>query len=309
MDLALPTGTELSPRLAAAAEQAIDYASKSLAPATIQAYAQQYRNFCEWCATVGIASDFPIADTTVAMWASARAKDGAAFATISQGVAALRSLSKLRDHTPPHGKMLTHTLRGIARTIKVAQRQAPAVTAQDLRRAILALEGTHATRDRLILTIGFGAALRVSELSALDVADVVAVDHGLEVTIRQSKTDQTGEGALVGIARGAHEASCARAAWVAAAIKNDGPVFRSRKGGQRLTPRAVADVIFRAFSAIGLKATGHSLRAGFATSASRAGHDLPAIMRQTRHKSPGSALRYVRHGKIFDGNASSGIGT
>jgi len=310
MELAPIAGSELSPSLAVAAEQALDYASKSLAPATVKAYEQQHRNFVEWCASVGILPDLPIADTTVAMWASSRAKAGAAFATITQGVAALRSLSKLQDFPPPQGKILTHTLRGIARSIKVAQRQAPAVSAHDLRRAVLALEGPRAARDRLILTIGFGAALRVSELSALDVSDVAVVDQGLEVTVRQSKTDQTGVGAVVGIARGAHEATCARAAWIAvAADLQTGPAFRSRKGGDRLSPRAVADVIYRAFAAVGLRATGHSLRAGFATAASRAGHDLPAIMRQTRHKSPGSALRYVRHGKIFDGNASSGIGT
>ena len=45
-------------------------------------------------------------------------------------------------------------------------------------------------RDRAILSFGFAAACRRSELAALTVDHVAEVDQGLIVTIERSKTDQ-----------------------------------------------------------------------------------------------------------------------
>ena len=57
-------------------------------------------------------------------------------------------------------------------------------------------------RDRALLLIGFGGALRRSELVALNVADIEETETGLLVMIRGSKTDQEGAGATIAIARG-----------------------------------------------------------------------------------------------------------
>jgi site-specific recombinase XerC len=55
-------------------------------------------------------------------------------------------------------------------------------------------------RDRALLLLGFGAALRLAELIVLMVGDVVALPgKGLQVTIRRSKIDPHGAGALVAI--------------------------------------------------------------------------------------------------------------
>jgi len=54
--------------------------------------------------------------------------------------------------------------------------------------------------NRAMLLIGYGAALRRSELVALRVADVVNhPDRSFEVTVRRSKTDQRGRGDAVAI--------------------------------------------------------------------------------------------------------------
>lgn len=50
------------------------------------------------------------------------------------------------------------------------------------------------------------------------------------------------------------------------------------------------------------------LRAGFATSAAAAGKSLHNIMRQTRHKDERVAMTYIRHGSLFDSNATEGLG-
>src|SRR6185503_8368323 len=50
-------------------------------------------------------------------------------------------------------------------------------------------------RDRAMLLLGFGAALRRSELVALTLGDVATVPgRGLHVLVRRSKTDQQGQG-------------------------------------------------------------------------------------------------------------------
>jgi len=53
-----------------------------------------------------------------------------------------------------------------------------------------------------LLLVGFGGALRRSDLVALDVADIQETETGLLVKIRGSKTDQERAGATIAIARG-----------------------------------------------------------------------------------------------------------
>ena len=54
-------------------------------------------------------------------------------------------------------------------------------------------------RDRALILLGFAAALRRSELAALDVADLEFVREGLVVHLRRSKTDQEGQGRKIGV--------------------------------------------------------------------------------------------------------------
>jgi integrase len=54
--------------------------------------------------------------------------------------------------------------------------------------------------------------------------------------------------------------------------------------------------------------SGHSLRAGFVTSAAKAGKRLDIIMRQTGHKQVNTVMRYIRHVKLFEENPADGLG-
>jgi integrase len=63
-------------------------------------------------------------------------------------------------------------------------------------------QGTRAIRDRAILALGLAAALRRSELVALEWRDVEMVDKGLKLTLRHSKTDQEGEGQVIAVPSG-----------------------------------------------------------------------------------------------------------
>ena len=77
-----------------------------------------------------------------------------------------------------------------------------------------------------------------------------------------------------------------------------------------LSDRTVARLVKRTANAAGLDPTrfaGHSLRAGFATTAARKGKGLDAIMRQTGHRSERVARGYIRHARLFDDNAATGL--
>ncbi|OHV18258.1 hypothetical protein BK022_00360 [Methylorubrum extorquens] len=67
----------------------------------------------------------------------------------------------------------------------------------------------------------------------------------------------------------------------------------------------------RRAAAAGLDPTlfsGHSMRAGFATSAALAGVEERLIMRQTRHRSAATVRRYIRDGELFARNLAAEVG-
>jgi integrase len=52
---------------------------------------------------------------------------------------------------------------------------------------------------------------------------------------------------------------------------------------------------------------GHSLRAGLATAAAKAGKSERAIMAQTGHRSVAMVRRYIREASVFTDNAAAGL--
>lgn len=202
-----------------------------------------------------------------------------------------------------------------------------------------------AARDRALLVLGFYGALRRSELVALDTTDVEVNEHGLIVTVRRSKTDQDGAGRRIAMLHTGSPDSCpaetytawttALSATVTARARTHqllpgegvhpegegstgpliGPVFRSvdRHGNPaptRLSDRAVARVVQRTALRAGLghlDLAGHSLRAGFATSAAAAGKSERSIMKQTGHTSLPMVRRYIREGSLYRDNPTDGL--
>jgi len=170
-----------------------------------------------------------------------------------------------------------------------------------------------------MLLVGLAAALRRSELVALDAGDVTETTEGLVVTLRRSKTDQEGAGRRIGVPYGSHPATCpvrSLRAWTQTAGIVDGPLFvtidsAGRPGSSRASDRAVARAVQRAAAAAGLdpaRYAGHSLRAGLATSAAAAGASERAIMNQIGHKSLPILRRYIRDGNLFTDNAAATVG-
>jgi integrase len=134
------------------------------------------------------------------------------------------------------------------------------------------------------------------------------------MTLRRGKTDQEGRGRLVAIPKGSDRCCPVRAVcqWLKVAEIDAGPPFRSiRKGGTvapyRLSSDAVSILVKRHIERIGLDPTrysGHSLRAGFVTTAARAGIASHVIRQQTGHASEATMQRYIRQFGLFRDNAA-----
>lgn len=104
--------------------------------------------------------------------------------------------------------------------------------------------------------------------------------------------------------------------WLEASEISEGAIFRGldRYGhvvSDRLSRRSVGNVIKRAAKAAGLdpeKYSGHSLRSGHCTQASRAGVAEHVIAQQTGHRSMSSLKRYIRLGRLFEENSADALG-
>lgn len=154
---------------------------------------------------------------------------------------------------------------------------------------------------------------------ALNVGDLDRCAEGLLVRLARSKTDQEGTGATLGVPFGTTADTCPVAAldaWLEAAGIEDGPILRpvdrhGRIRASRLTGRSVARIVQRAAERAGLdpaKYAGHSLRAGFITSAAEADIGERDIMRHSRHKSIPVMRSYVREASVWRANAAGRVG-
>lgn len=153
---------------------------------------------------------------------------------------------------------------------------------------------------------GFATGCRRSELVALQVADLQTHCDGLTVEIRQSKTDQTGEGLITLVRMGKDSATCpvrALQKWLTRTSITTGPIFREVTNAlivkdQPMSDRAVARAVQRAALSAGLNPAlfaGHSLRAGYVTEADARGAKTTDIMAQTRHRSVQMIAVYTRY--------------
>ncbi len=157
-------------------------------------------------------------------------------------------------------------------------------------------------RDKALLAIGFGAALRRSELAGLRLEDLEFTDRGIVVTLPRSKTDQEGRGQTVGVLDGQRLKVKERLLqWLEVSGIKEGRIFP-------VTDRQIANIIKAKAKRAGLDPnlfSGHSLRAGFITSAANSGADVFRVMDVSRHKSVNTVRGYVRRAQLFVGHAGS----
>lgn len=297
--------------------RAADYAAASKSDATRRAYQSDFNDFARWCGSRG-ETPLPASVAAVAAYLASLADAGLKASTITRRCAAIAYAHRLASHEPPtSAEPVKAVLRGIRRRIGTAvERKAPA-TARAIQAMLRKIPDTPAgRRDRALLLIGFSAALRRSELVALEVGDVRTVAEGIVIVVRRSKTDQEGQGAEIAIPAGSRLRPVeALTAWRTCLPEigqdSSSPLFVSiGKGGRitnkRLSDRTVALIVKKWARVAKLDPaifSGHSLRAGFVTSALDAGADTFKIMDVTRHKRVETLRIYDRRAKTFKNHA------
>jgi integrase len=313
-----PSATPSAPSSALAAELAgltptdaariTDAIAANYAPNTLHAYAWARSHWAAWCAGRDL-DPLPATPAAVCAYLVERAEQGVAFGTISLACCAIAFEHRRAGLVDPTvHEALRQVRRGLRRTLGTAPvRQARPLSVAEIRAIVTRIDRhtPQGARDAALILLGFASALRRCELAALTLADIATKPAGLLLTIRRSKADPDRRGQVVGVAHGRHPATdpvAALGAWLAVRGTAPGPVFTSmRSGGPALGPisgDAIARILRARAGTAGMptaRITGHSLRAGHATSAALAGIGVERIAAQTRHKRIDVLIvRYIR---------------
>jgi len=288
------------------------YVRDSLAPNTRRAYLSDLAHFESWGGRV------PATPEATASYLAAHAET-LSMATLARRLASLAKAHRARGIASPTGSELVRAvLRGIKRRNGSAQKEAKPLLRDDLFAVLDVMgDGLKDARDKALLLLGFAGGFRRSELVGINRQDVESVRQGIIIHLRRSKTDQDGAGRKIGIPHG-RTRWCPVAVldeWLAKSGIAEGPVFRpidrhDRISAERLSGEAVSLVVKERVKAARIDPSGysgHSLRAGLATSAAQAGVPSWKIRQQTGHASDAMLSRYIRDGKLFTSNAAGAL--
>ncbi len=295
----------------------------SRAPATKRAYRGDWEKFTRWAAEQKIDA-LPATGSTVANYITHLAESGRAASTISRALTSISQAHKTLDlASPTSSPEVANVYKGIKRTKGVAQRRAKPLVIAELKRLCDRMKPSFlGQRDKALILIGWAGALRRSELVALNLEDIDFVDEGLTMSISSSKTDQEGAGYKLGIPFAGDKRYCPVRKlkhWIELARIKGGPLFIALgtpgkkfhadvPEPRRLAASAVNAIIKRRLKHAGMNCagySGHSLRAGFITTA--ASKEIPEYMIQahTRHRSAKVLRGYMRDGSLFASNPLS----
>jgi site-specific recombinase XerD len=164
------------------------------------------------------------------------------------------------------------------------------------------LEAAENPRDRALLAVMLGAGLRVSEVVALDVTDLLEdADGGAALYVRLGKGRKDRQVPVQPEVAGAIRRYLAD---TGRRLGDAGPLFRahdlaaSKLPRGRLTARSVGALVTRLASRAGIDAKAvspHALRHTYALRALRHGGDVVAVSKLLGHSSIVTTQRYVDH--------------
>ena len=236
--------------------------------------------------------------------------DTLAVATLQHRLIAIHRAHLEAGHdSPAMESLVKRTMQGIRRTKGTAQRRVKALVKDDIIELVLTAEKQKpmkAARDVALILVGFAGAFRRSELVSICRKDITVFEHGIEIHIRRTKTQQEkGHTVFIPCAKSSRCPVKALEQWLKLSGIEQGPVFRAINRhdqiacGKALTPQSVALVLKETTSlAKNIEAAksvaGHSLRAGYCTEAASVGIATHTIMEQTGHRSSTTLVKYIR---------------
>ncbi|MCW0001553.1 site-specific integrase [Pararhizobium sp. YC-54] len=323
-------------------DRARAYVEAASSANTRRAYASDWKHFSTWCRRQNL-SPLPPDPQVVGLYVTACASGSAvgtargggkpdSVSTIERRLAAIGWNSTQRGMALDRkDRAIATVMAGIRNSHAAPPRQKEAILPEDLIAMLETLDrGTlRGIRDRAMLFLGFAGGLRRSEIVGLDLGRdqsedgrgwVEILDKGLLVILR-GKTGWR----EVEIGRGSTDATCPVVAvetWIKFARIAKGPLFRRVRGQgkdvgpDRLNDREVARLVKRVALAAGVrgdlseaeratKFSGHSLRAGLASSAEV---DERYVQKQLGHASAEMTRKYQRRRDRFRINLTKASG-
>ncbi|PZR89322.1 MAG: integrase [Stutzerimonas stutzeri] len=319
-------------------ERARVYLEAASSANTRKAYASDWKHFSAWCRRQGL-SVLPPDPQVVGLYITACASGTVERGGKPNAVSTIeRRLSAIGWNYTQRGLILDRTdraiatvLAGIRNTHAAPPRQKEAILPEDLLAMLKTLDlgSLRGLRDRAMLLLGFTGGLRRSEIVGLDLGRdqtedgrgwIDILDKGLLVTLR-GKTGWR----EVEIGRGSSDSTCPLVAietWVRFARLAKGPLFRRVRGhgkdvgSHRLNDREVARLIKKTALSAGVRSdlsecergqrfSGHSLRAGLASSAEV---EERFVQKHLGHSSAEMTRKYQRRRDRFRVNLTKAAG-
>lgn len=319
-------------------ERARGYVEAASSVNTRKAYASDWKHFSAWCRRQN-RSPLPPDPETVGLYITACASGTAerggkanTVSTIERRLAAIGwNCSQRGMPLDRKDRAIATVMAGIRNRHAAPSRQKEAILPEDLIAMLETLDrgSLRGIRDRAMLLIGFSGGLRRSEITGLDLGRdqtedgrgwIEILEKGMLVILR-GKTGWR----EVEIGRGSSDTTCPIVAietWIRFAKLAKGPLFRrvtgqgKNVGPDRLNDQEVARLVKKTVLAAGTrgdlsendrgqKFSGHSLRAGLASSAEV---DERHVQKQLGHASAEMTRRYQRRRDRFRVNLTKASG-
>lgn len=279
------------------AERFLDHLTveRGLSANTVQAYRRDLRRYLAFLGSWGIRDVPGVTDEAVGAYVvqltSSTHDDGALYrpASVARMLSAVRTFHRFElregvtDHDPTTGIVQPKLPRSLPRPLSV----------DEVARLIDAPpEGeTVGLRDRAILELLYGAGLRISELTGLDVDDVELEDGSVRVLGKGGKERDVPVGRY---AREAVSAYLTRARPGFATSRSRAALFLNQRGG-RLTRQGISLLLARHVRAAGIRrhVTPHTLRHSFATHLLEGGADVRVVQELLGHASVATTQIYT----------------
>lgn len=283
-------------------DRTLNVLAASHAANTVRAYRSDWEKFEAW------GGSLPSTPEEVANFMVATVESGQKVSSIIRCLYAISHIHKAGGFdNPVANELVRQVRRGLRKDYGQPPDQSAPIELSDIRKicSAMGVESWIDIRDRALLTVGFFGAFRRSELVGLNVEQISQVEQGLEIHLLRSKTNRFGEREVKPLVWAKDQSICPVRSlinWIETSGINSGPLFRNVIGGklggaEPITTQTLYNLLKRRAATAGIDpdtVTPHGLRAGFVTTAYKAGKDRYRIKQVTGHKSDAMLDRYIR---------------
>ena len=230
-------------------EETLINLQNSKANNTVRAYKSDFNDFGLFCAQNGFKS-LPSEPKVVSLYLTHLSTKDSKISTLKRRLVSIGVIHKLKGHylDTKHPSIIENIM-GIKRRKGSIQKSKKPILISSLKSIINVIdnqkkEPIKKLRDRSIILIGFSGGFRRNEIVSLDYDDLDFVTEGLKISLRRSKTDQFGEGAIKALPYFDNNQYCpvvSMREWIKVSKINAGPLFRRFTKGSNLSEKRLTD--------------------------------------------------------------------